>query len=43
MGRFVIAAVQVLWVEFAVACEYVPIAGVAEARHMFSEFEAVEL
>jgi len=33
MGRFVIAAV----------CDYVPVGGLAECQHMFSEFEAVEL
>jgi hypothetical protein len=34
-------AVQALWAEFGEACEYVPIAGVAEAQHVFSEFEAL--
>jgi len=34
-------AVQALWAEFGAACEYVPIASLAEAQHIFSEFEAV--
>lgn len=35
------AAVQALWAEFGEVCDYVPIAGVAEAQHIFSEFEAL--
>jgi quinol monooxygenase YgiN len=35
-------AVQGLWAEFGEACDYVPIAGVPEARHIFSEFEALD-
>ncbi len=31
-------AVQQLWTEFAAVCDYVPIAGVAEAKNLFSEF-----
>ena len=36
-------AVQALWDEFATVCDYVPVGGLAECQHMFSEFEAVEL
>ena len=32
-------AVRALWVEFDAACEYVPLASLAEAQHPFSEFE----
>ena len=35
-------AVQALWEEFAAVCDYVPVGGLAECQHMFSEFEAVE-
>jgi len=34
-------AVQALWAEFGAACDYVPIASAAEARRIFSEFEAL--
>jgi hypothetical protein len=34
--------VQALWAEFGEACDYVPIASVPEAQHIFSEFEALE-
>jgi hypothetical protein len=34
-------AVQALWAEFGAACDYVPIAAVPEAQHIFSEFEAL--
>lgn len=34
-------AVQALWAEFGAACDYVPVAGVAEAQQIFSEFEAL--
>ncbi len=34
-------AVQSLWAEFGAACDCVPIAGVPEAREIFSEFEAL--
>ncbi len=33
--------VQALWAEFEAACEYVPLAAVAESQHPFSEFEAL--
>lgn len=36
-------AVQALWEQFGDACEYVPLASVAEAQQMFAEFESVEL
>lgn len=32
-------AVRALWAEFDVACEYVPIAALAESQRPFSEFE----
>ena len=35
-------AVQALWEEFAAVCDYMPVGGLAECQHMFSEFEAVE-
>lgn len=31
-------AVHALWAEFESACEYVPLASIAEAKHPFSEF-----
>jgi len=34
-------AVRALWAEFDAACDYVPIAGLPEAQHIFSEFEAL--
>jgi quinol monooxygenase YgiN len=34
-------AVQALWAEFGAACDYVPLAGLAEAQRIFSEFEAL--
>ncbi len=36
-------AVHVLWAEFAAACDYTPLAKLAEAQQMFAEFEAVQL
>jgi quinol monooxygenase YgiN len=33
--------VQALWAEFAEACDYVPMASLAEARQVFAEFEAI--
>jgi len=36
-------AVLALWAEFEEACDYVPLAGLAEATHPFSEFEALAL
>ena len=34
-------AVQALWAEFGDACEYTPLATLAEAQGMFAEFEPV--
>jgi quinol monooxygenase YgiN len=34
-------AVQALWAEFGAACDYVPIASLPEAQHIFAEFEAL--
>jgi hypothetical protein len=36
-------AVQALWAEFGAACDYTPLAKLAEAQQMFAEFETVEL
>jgi hypothetical protein len=36
-------AVQALWADFGVACDYVPLHQLAEAQQMFAEFDAVEL
>ena len=36
-------AVLELWSEFAAACEYVPLASLAESQQMFADFEAVSL
>lgn len=36
-------AVLALWTEFEAACEYVPLASLAEAQHPFSEFDALAL
>lgn len=36
-------AVHALWAEFEAACEYVALDGLAEAKHPFSEFDALEL
>ncbi len=36
-------AVLALWAEFEAACEYVPLAGLAEAAHPFSEFTPLAL
>ena len=33
------AAVHALWDEFGAACEYVPLASLAEAQHPFAEFK----
>lgn len=34
-------AVQALWAEFGAACDYLPIASLPEAQHIFSEFESL--
>ena len=36
-------AVQSLWEEFGAACDFTPLATLAEASEMFAEFDAVEL
>jgi hypothetical protein len=36
-------AVEALWDEFGAACDYVPLASLAEAQQMFAGFEAVDL
>lgn len=36
-------AVQALWAEFGAACDYTPLAKLAEAGQMFAEFESVAL
>ncbi len=35
--------IQALWDEFGAACDYLPLAALAEARQMFGEVEPVEL
>ncbi len=37
------AAVLALWAEFDAACEYAPLAGLAEAQHPFAEFKSLGL
>lgn len=36
-------AVHALWAEFAAACDYRPLGGLAECGQLFAEFEPVEL
>jgi quinol monooxygenase YgiN len=36
-------AVQALWAEFGEACDFTPLAGLAETHQLFAEFEGVEL
>jgi quinol monooxygenase YgiN len=36
-------AVHALWAEFSEACDYTPLAKLAEAQQMFAEFDAVQL
>jgi hypothetical protein len=36
-------AVQALWAEFSVACDYRPLSGLAECQQLFAEFEPVAL
>lgn len=36
-------AVQALWAEFGDACDYTPLANLAESHQMFAEFDAVTL
>jgi hypothetical protein len=36
-------AVEALWFEFEAACEYVPLASVAELQGLFSEFEPLQI
>jgi quinol monooxygenase YgiN len=36
-------AVQALWAEFGEACDYTPLAKLAESHQMFAEFDAVPL
>ena len=36
-------AVQALWAEFGDACDYTPLARLAESQQMFAEFDAVPL
>lgn len=37
------AAVQALWADFGAACDYTPLANLAETLQMFAEFESVAL
>ena len=36
------AAVQALWAEFGAACDFTPLARLAESQQMFAEFDAIE-
>jgi len=36
-------AVQALWAEFGAACDYTPLARLAESQQMFAEFDSVPL
>ena len=36
-------AVNALWTEFGAACDYTPLAKLAETHQMFAEFDAVQL
>ena len=36
-------AVQALWGEFGMSCDYTPLAKLAETQQMFAEFDAVEM
>jgi hypothetical protein len=36
-------AVQALWADFSSACDYTPLAKLAETQQMFAEFDAVYL
>jgi len=36
-------AVQALWAKFGAACDYLPLASLAECQQMFAEFDAVEI
>ncbi|MEE8307315.1 MAG: hypothetical protein V3R81_08615 [Gammaproteobacteria bacterium] len=36
-------AIQALWAEFDVVCDFTPLASLAEAQQMFAEFDAVEV
>lgn len=36
-------AVQALWAEFGVACDYTPLSTLPETQQMFAEFDAVHL
>lgn len=35
-------AVQALWDEFGAACDFTPLASLAESKEMFAEFDSVE-
>jgi len=35
-------AIKALWAEFDAACDFTPLASLAEAQQMFAEFDAVE-
>jgi hypothetical protein len=37
------AAVGALWAEFGAACDYTPLAKLAECQQMFAEFDSVSL
>lgn len=35
-------AVQALWAKFGAACDYIPLASLAECQQMFAEFDSIE-
>jgi quinol monooxygenase YgiN len=36
-------AVQALWAKFGEACDYIPLASIAECQQMFAEFNSIEM
>ncbi len=36
-------AVQALWAKFGAACDYMPLANLAECQQMFAEFDTVKI
>lgn len=37
------SAVQALWAKFGAACDYIPLANLAECQQMFAEFDTVKI
>ncbi len=36
-------AIQALWAKFGAACDYIPLASLAECQQMFAEFDSIEV